>query len=267
MSIEILSEENSYYKVNIHIPLRSYIIKKRYSDFETLVNNLCYDLGIDVKEFPHQLPGKRLNFINKNKIIEERKVELTKFLNNLIQDKELQNHLLVKEFLQLPNNFQFKTDSWYPKFKKLKIELTNETSKGLTLREKINKFYQPQLIELLCDDDKEKKKLLQQLQNKLDDLIKPEIQLKPSGRVIGKETELTIPLTNTELLQEQINIHQSQDQEVEQLRVLISRQRQIAELINTEVEEQNVLLDQFNEEVDQTSDKVKKARTRARKIL
>lgn len=86
---------------------------------------------------------------------------------------------------------------------------------------------------------------------------------------LGKasETNDTLPLNNQELLQQQIQIHKNQDQELYELRKLIQRQRELGELINTEVEEHNELLDGFEHEVENAAAKVKSARLRARKIL
>lgn len=83
----------------------------------------------------------------------------------------------------------------------------------------------------------------------------------------ASETKESLPLNNEELLQHQIQIHKSQDQELWELRKLIQRQKELGQLINTEVEEQNELLDGFEHEVENTAAKVKGARQRARKIL
>ena len=110
--------------------------------------------------------------------------------------------------------------------------------------------------------------MVSQLQESIDNLLVQEVPR--SKRVLGgavKETPETLPLNNKELLQHQVQIHQNQDKELDQLRVLIARQKQIGELINAEVEEQNEMLDRFNEEVDYTSSKIKQARRRAKKIL
>lgn len=96
---------------------------------------------------------------------------------------------------------------------------------------------------------------------------------KSSGkRVFGagaqpRETKETLSLDNRGLLQQQMQIHKAQDQEAEELRKIIARQREIGIIINNEVEEQNELLDSFNSDVDATTDKVKAARGRAKRIL
>lgn len=93
------------------------------------------------------------------------------------------------------------------------------------------------------------------------------------GRVFGrpqngspKETDDTIALDNRGLLQQQQQIHLEQDKEIEQLRKIIARQKQIGQAINSEVEEQNEMLDRFSDEVDLTSQKLQTARQKAKKI-
>lgn len=89
-------------------------------------------------------------------------------------------------------------------------------------------------------------------------------------RVLGfqpVETEKTIPLNNQELLQQQIQIHEDQDQELNELRKIIARQKQIGMTINQEVEEQNELLDSLNEQVDSTTNKLRSARNKARNVI
>lgn len=94
--------------------------------------------------------------------------------------------------------------------------------------------------------------------------------LRSSRRVLGgqpTETKETLPLSNQELLQLQIQIHRQQDQELEELRKIIARQKDIGLTINQEVEEQNEMLDQLNDQVEHTSDKLRAARRKAKQIL
>ena len=317
----------TYYQIHIKLPLRSFIVKKRYSDFEQFISNLCDNLGINVKDFPYSLPAKRINWLNnKNSIIEERKVELTKLLNNIIKDRSLQNEKIVLEFLQLPINFKFNndifknddndgpsflnmdvstSDSWLQVYRSLKQDIQDcqyplSIQEKIRIKQKINTTYQPILQNLLksrsqlslSNDEKQKRtSLINQLQTTLETILNSQLYQQshasdnmPGGfrqakRVLGatppppdlpketKETKETLPLSNQELLQQQIQIHKQQDQEVEQLRHLIARQRNMGELIHNEVEEQNLMLDRFNEEVDSAGDKIKNARHRARKIV
>ncbi|KAI5968551.1 hypothetical protein CANMA_002296 [Candida margitis] len=292
---EIDIDGSTYYQIDIKLPLRSYSIKKRYSDFEQLVDTLCHDLGIGHKDFPYALPGKRINWLNKYNVIEERKRGLTEFLNAMISDRALQNECEFISFLQLPKNFKFQdrpqvnNENWHELYRKVKSELFELSktygSNVIKLKEQIRKSIQPSITDLITSsatedkvESQRRRDMISQLQSKIDEmLIQPQqSDVQSFSRVLGgggkggkdaKETEETLPLNNKELLQHQVQIHQTQDQELEQLRMIIARQRQIGETISTEVEEQNAMLDKFNEEVEQTTDKIKQARRRTRKIL
>lgn len=289
MSIRIPTEididGSTYYQIDIKLPLRSYSIKKRYSDFEQLVDSLCHDLGINHKDFPYTLPGKRINWLNKYNVIEERKTALAEFLNGMINDRSLQNEREFISFLQLPKNFKFQdrpqvnNENWHELYRKVKSDLLDLSKTGLNvikLKEQIRKTIQPSITDLITSsatedkaESQRRRDMISQLQSKIDEMLMPQ-QQSTFSRVLGgetKETEDTLPLNNQELLQHQVQIHQSQDQELEELRKIIARQRQIGETISTEVEEQNAMLDKFNEEVEQTTDKIKQARRRTRKIL
>ncbi|KGO78250.1 hypothetical protein PITC_036180 [Penicillium italicum] len=71
-----------------------------------------------------------------------------------------------------------------------------------------------------------------------------------AGRVLGKETERTRELDNEGVLQLQRQMMQSQDDNVDQLRKIIIRQRELGTQINEELEVQNDLLRLADEEAD-----------------
>ncbi|RLV89496.1 Vacuolar morphogenesis protein [Spathaspora sp. JA1] len=302
---EVEIDGSTYYQISIKLPLRSYVIKRRYSEFELLVTNLSNNLGINPRDFPYQLPAKRINWLNKSGVIEERKVELCKFLNDVIRDTSIQNNRDLLEFLQLPINFRFNndvfkqdlsgltadvnsitSDSWLEIYRKLKSEIhssynVSTIQEKIHTRDKINRVYQPAIVKLLqclstnkldASEIQRRKTLITQLQDNLEEILTNDLHKTATPkRVLGEqkqagETNQTIALSNQDLLQQQKQIHQAQDQELEQLRVLISKQRQIGEIINAEVEEQNYMLDKFNDEIEVSSDKVTRARQRARNI-
>lgn len=364
----ISSDGVVYYHISIKLPLRSFNITKRYSEFIDLVDKLCYDLGISTQDFPYQLPPKT-NFFTSSKsqsTINDRKLKFNQFLNSLIRDKDLQNNSIVHNFLQLPINFQFTDqlfrsvddekslserdmiiddESLINQFKWLEIlrlfkfninELSkkfrddNSINLKISTRDKVNKLIKPNLKKLNSrlstllksrDIDsnefnrrvllfKEVENDLSNLQDNLlshnsmtnsnsnsysnnytlsgitnqrKDLLNGNSQNGVNGnnngrRVFGKssppnkssspnETNDTMSLGNQGLLQQQQQVHNLQDQELEQLRKIVARQRQLGETINTEVQEQNQLLDMFADEVDHTSDKVRLARKKARNVV
>ncbi|ODV67859.1 hypothetical protein HYPBUDRAFT_108721 [Hyphopichia burtonii NRRL Y-1933] len=317
----ILSDGVVYYHVSLKLPLRSFTITKRYSEFDELVNQLSSDLGINTSDFPYQLPPKSSIFTssrNEN-VINDRKEKLSIFLNSLIRDRDLQNNSFVHNFLQLPLNFKFndqifrtssngnannerdliiddKSISHINQFKWLELlrlfkYTINEYSKNyddsinskIATRDKVNKLIKPNLSKLRLSLSKliqnnsisnnecqRRSLLLREVENDLSNL---QDKLLSHNSVIGnprnipQETNDTISLNNNDLLQQQQQVHKNQDQEVEQLRKIIARQRQLGESINNEVSEQNSMLDSFADQVDFSSDKIRMARKKARGIL
>lgn len=157
-------------------------------------------------------------------------------------------------------------------------------------REHVNKYIQPNIQKLASalsllnlsgaidsSQFSQRTSSLRELLNETERLIfKRDVAAKKEGsphyafskkqKDPAKETSSTADLDNHQLLQQQQQIHKDQDQEVEQLRKIIARQREIGETIGREVEEQNEMLDRFNDEVDASSDKMKDARARAKKV-
>lgn len=318
------TENVTYYHITVKLPLRTLTVLRRYSEFSDLVTELCFKLGIDVSDFPYQLPPKSSLWTkNSGSVIEQRKQGLSEFLQQLITDRELQNDKLVHSFLQLPTKFKFtpaqfrgdndgdliisdvnSVDSM--KFLELLrvfkatnndlMQQFNSSSDNVTIkfsiRDKLHRIVFPNLDKLIqalehllhnediTNEEYQRRKLLVQelkaeLQS-LDDVISHRTDKKhhePSSftgkRVFGKsqETPETLPLDNQQLLQQQIDIHKQQDQELGELRKIIQRQREIGLTINQETEEQNELLDSFNEDVDHTTEKLRLARHKARKVL
>lgn len=130
-----ISKDNVvFYNVKIKMPLRSTSVLRRYSEFTHLVDQLCYDIGINNKDFPYKLPLKASiwSMTNKNAVASERQIELAHFLNQVLRDKDLQNHPLVHEFLQLPASFNVTSSIFESKNKDASItELIILDAQGL----------------------------------------------------------------------------------------------------------------------------------------
>ncbi|KAA8647258.1 hypothetical protein EYZ11_009231 [Aspergillus tanneri] len=87
-----------------------------------------------------------------------------------------------------------------------------------------------------------------------------------SGRVLGKETERTRELDNQGVLQLQKQMIQSQDQNVEELRKIVNRQKELGISINAELQYQNELLKLTDEDADRLQRKVDIGKKRIDKI-
>lgn len=297
-----INNKTTYYHIDIKLPLRSHTVYKRYNEFVNLITDLTQDLGIDYNDFPYHLPPKT-SFFNKNSesIISQRKQGLTKFLNELVNDYEFMNNPILHDFLQLPPNFKFskstnnlndlningKLDSsqWLDYVRIFKTKLSTVDKSKLNYKKDLNTYFKPNLHKLTTSldelkpqlDDKEftrRKSLISEIASQIlnleqDTKMPGSFISTPSKRVIGKveETKDTLPLSNQELLQYQQQIHKNQDKELGELRKIIERQKQIGLVINQEVEEQNEMLDELNDQVDITTNKLRGARRKAKKIL
>ena len=89
---------------------------------------------------------------------------------------------------------------------------------------------------------------------------------KSGGRVLGKETQETRELDNNGVLQLQKQKMADQDMDVEELRKIIQRQRELGVSINQELEVQNEMLKMVDEDVDRVQGKIDIAKKRIGKI-
>lgn len=324
ITITGFTEENGvpFYDINVRLPLRSIQCSKRYSDFVTLLNALSAELGISNSDFPYLLPQKSGVFANKRKVATGRQPKLAHFLNQLVKDRDIQNSILVHEFLLLPPKFKFtpelfkddiaKSDDkflipealekinrmqWLSYLRNVRtvvesLNKSNILAAKLANREKASKFIRPniekltealqhlsQTGEISSQEFKQRTSMLSSLQSDMENIItetplhsSPDKNVKISKRVFYQtsntpvETSETVNLSNKGLLQRQQQIHNEQDKELEALRKIIARQRQIGETINKEVEEQLEILDSFSNEVDVSGAKLSSARQRVKKI-
>jgi regulator of vacuolar morphogenesis len=89
---------------------------------------------------------------------------------------------------------------------------------------------------------------------------------KPGGRILGKETAETKELDNSGVLQLQKQKMADQDMDVEELRKIIQRQKELGIAINQELEVQNEMLRMVDEDVDRVQGKINIAKKRIGKI-
>lgn len=103
-----------------------------------------------------------------------------------------------------------------------------------------------------------------------DDLFKTgSVRSGSSRRTFGKlkETTETKKLDNVGLLQMQQQEMKNQDQNLDTLKEMILRQKQIGIAVNEELTIQNELLDSLNQEVDQSTTKLHRAKNKVNKLL
>ena len=86
------------------------------------------------------------------------------------------------------------------------------------------------------------------------------------GRVLGKETNETRELDNQGVLQLQKQKMADQDLDVDELRKIVQRQKELGIAINQELEVQNDMLRMVDEDVDRVQEKIQIAKRRIGKI-
>jgi len=91
------------------------------------------------------------------------------------------------------------------------------------------------------------------------------MQLK-KGRVLNKEMVQTRKLDNQSVLQLQKQMMQDQDMDVEELRKIVARQRELGVAINNELEVQNEMLKMVDDDVTRVQGKVDIVKKRIGKI-
>ncbi|KAK5031737.1 hypothetical protein LTS07_004357 [Exophiala sideris] len=89
---------------------------------------------------------------------------------------------------------------------------------------------------------------------------------KASGRVLGKETAETRELDNQGVMQLQKQRMADQDLDVDELRKIVQRQKELGIAINQELEVQNDMLRMVDEDVDRVQGKINIAKRRIGKI-
>lgn len=192
---------------------------------------------------------------------------------------------------------------WMEYYRNLKHETTElgedidtaDTDRKIKTRKRIYSFVSPTLSKLsealeymaisgavAKEEVSRRRALLKSMGEEIEALIQRSVPHRNNSegffkrntrRVLGddkneaQETKDTICLDNNELLQAQLESQKNQDLDIAELRKIIYRQRELGETIRNEVEEQNVMLDQFNDEVDHSSRKMKSARRKAKDIL
>lgn len=100
------SKPYTVYNITLRLPLRSYTVSKRYSDFETFHKSLTEQVGTSP---PATLPGKSWfkSTVSSPELTEARRQELEKYLQtiNEIDDSRWRSTSVWRAFLNLPSSF------------------------------------------------------------------------------------------------------------------------------------------------------------------
>lgn len=175
---------------------------------------------------------------------------------------------------------------------RIRVNSTNNLNEVNTLVESSNsdlnklKEYLGQSIELSADEIKRRNQLLNSLSTEITDIksiikiMKPVSKSSPevvnesslykntSRRTFGKpvETEESRKLNNSQFLQTQQVEMQSQDERLQELYQIVTRQKQLGIAVNEELSIQNELLDGLDKQIDHSSDRMNIAKSKIKKF-
>ncbi|CCF59013.1 hypothetical protein KAFR_0F04180 [Kazachstania africana CBS 2517] len=268
-------------------------VKKRYSDFVKLEKNLRNELSEE--ELPYSLPP-RTSIFQRNAsldstVTKQRKIELARFLYDLLNDSfdtKWRNSESVKSFLSLPTNWNVilqsdnggaaSGDHWMSKFRDCKNALeqcksSHDTAALMHLRldiKALDEEISADSVTLTSAELRRRKNLLGTMKNDLNELslqttsekleMPQEVTSQPFIKRSSTRNFCASPsMSNAELLQLQKDTTKEQNQDLDQLREVLGRQKTLLVEMNNELAQQNELLDGFNNDVDVTANKVKKA--------
>ncbi|GAC75318.1 hypothetical protein PANT_15c00017 [Moesziomyces antarcticus T-34] len=251
------STASSYtvYAVVVQLPVRSWTVYRRYSEFVRLDKNLAASAsssgepGGAGKPAPRALPPRErarewkktfsgfLSFTSGDAAeedemwLKQRMHDLELYLKSIVMDADAswRESDAFKSFIEWPMNVKMVTSS--PSPRKPTPAAANSTSATRTAS----------MPGALAGT--------RTLGSAAADAPRPPAQ----------ETDTTRPLDNTQLFQSQTDAMDQQDEQLLNLAAILRRQRQMGEAINQELGEQTELLGQLDTEVETTQAKLSKA--------
>lgn len=273
-----------------------YEVEHRFNDVLNLASELQYEVA---EVCPVPPPQKRwLPFGASEQVLEERRIAIEVMLRALIRDPLFADSLALQRFLDVSRHRGTKSAdgaSWVSRTSDLsRIIADVKRLSGTQAREKLIKAYSAtaQLQELLNSSRNlgqgERTRRQRQIDNYTQTLTGLDGQrssygssetLKTNervrlfgegntprqGRVLG-ESDTTKRLNNHGLVDHQQQTMENQDAEIEQLRITVSRQRELGNVINEEIVRQNKMLDDLDEDVHRVNARVNQARRNTAKL-
>ena len=337
---------HTVYHVSLRLPLRSFTVYKRYSDFITLQGAITSQAGASP---PSPLPPKSFfsSTTHNEALTESRRVGLESYLRavNESADSRWRDTSAWRAFLNLPSNSARSSAMtalrdtvdrlgesgasdpviWLDVHRELKVVLqearlyvasrdqtdtisasheeaaaakkalvhagTLITSLDSGLKAKMEAWgnemlgegevhRRRDLVETARKEKLDLERLLTAMVEKgqLDLIIESQPPLsrtagpittagrKKGGRVLGKETEKTMKLDNSEIVQLQKQMMEEQDVGIGAIGDVVRRQKELAIQINEELSIQDDILDMLDEDVNRTDSKIEVAKKRVDRI-
>lgn len=271
---------------------------KRYSDFWKLKTQLERQVGstipYDFPEKPGVLDRMWQRRYDDPEMIDERRIGLERFLNELYNDRfdsRWRDTKIAQEFLQLskPNVSQEKSQErqeiadevgWVEMVRDIKLDLEEGNDGSPSVRGALRARTKLHKLRERLERDVQKKSLpstevtrraalLRSLLKDCDDVGTANIA-QDRGRLLGAVTSETSPTTdvqgrtNNDLQQGQMQMVRDQEQELVALHRIIQAQRGLALEMNEELQTQNELLTALEDDVDNTGRRLQIANRKAR---
>lgn len=336
------SKPYTAYNISLRLPLRSFTLQKRFSEFSTFHSSLTSEAGVAPAA---ALPSKSwfTRTISSPELTERRRQELETYLQaiNSAEDHRWRNTSAWKSFLNLPSNATLRSNAanglhgarngpgrgapttdpvvWLDHHRELKSQL-HDARLALTRRDQATNAQAQhengasakkglvraattiaaldqglQNLRLgegemarrkdMVKNARREREGLENLLNamvaksKVDETVakaseedKAKVSKangggpKPSGRVLGRETDRTRALDNRGVVQLQQQMMQEQDDDVNMLARAVAKQKELGMAINQELAEQQEMLDALDEDTDRVQGKIDVARKRINKI-
>ncbi|OHW92162.1 PX domain-containing protein [Colletotrichum incanum] len=286
------SKPFTLYNITLRLPLKSFVVQKRYSDFAGLHQTLTSLVGSPP---PKPLPGKSWfkSTVSSPELTEQRRQGLEAYLRAIAEspDRRWRDTTAWRAFLNLPS-----TGAGAAAKRSLVKAgtLVNTLTDGLRAMQEGGRLGDGEL--------RRRRDLLSSARVERDGLDKLSNSMaqgngrsggggregwasagdkaallggsrnggaRTGGRVLGAplpENERTRELDNNGAVQLQRQMMSEQDEQVNTLAAIVRRQKEMGLQINDEVQEQTKMLDRLNEDADRVGGKIDVAKKRINKF-
>ncbi|CAO1629468.1 unnamed protein product [Sympodiomycopsis kandeliae] len=234
------------YAILIHLPVRSWTIYRRYSEFLSLHESFLKECGSQPSvPFPPKLATSGSVFLKifktneqSDTLLHERKEALERYLRYIVSnpDGTWRESRVFKEFIELPQS----------------QSLNPVVSESQQQAQQTSGRYTPQRQ--------------QHLPGSYNDLPSTPAVRQLGSKAVVEETDETRVQSDQEVFDSQQTQFDRQDSQLNDLTAVLRRQRQMGLAINQELTEQNELLGALDDEVRHTQSKLTKNEGQIRRL-
>ncbi|OLN83368.1 Vacuolar morphogenesis protein 7-like protein [Colletotrichum chlorophyti] len=291
------SKPYTLYNITLRLPLKSFVVQKRYSDFAALHQTLTSLVGSPP---PKPLPGKSWfkSTVSSPDLTEQRRQGLETYLRAIAEspDRRWRDTSAWRSFLNLPALAPQPPAGAAAKKALVKAgTLLGTLTDGLRAMQESGRLGDGELRRRrdLLSAARGDREGLEKLSNSMAQgngraggggggsregwasaadkaaLIGGGGGARPGGRVLGAplpETQRTRELDNEGVVQLQRQMMSEQDEQVNVLASIVRRQKEMGLQINDEVQAQTAMLGRLDEDVDRVGGKINVAKNRIKKM-